>query len=539
MTLSDTSSNSINGANGTNGIGGINGINGINGTRINGTNIKIFGIPPDLAKSRAEDSAKRGIDSRVMRYPETGITVLIVGAGLGGLACALECWRKGHTVRLLDRSPGPVWTGDNIQIQPSAILLLRHWPDLGYEVEENQYDVEMSYYKQTGERIFGPVPPMFNDPESLVGRKGFSSVNAHCRIKFYRAFLRQVECVGLKIEWDKRVVEYWEDVEHGTGGVVLEDGEKRTADIVVAADGLRTMSSTIVPGMPKELKASGKAIYRAAFPIEYALGDPTVQERWNFKTTDRPIWQFFIGNGAHAMVSLTKDLAFWSFMHTHDESATESWVPDVDPAEVIDVMEKSVPVHPAVAALIRTTPKGSVVNWQLKLRDSHEQWTSPGGRVVQLGDAAHAFLPTSGNGATQAIEDGITLATCLQLAGKSQAANATKVYNKLRFQRVSCGQKMGFVNQQLKQNTNWAAIEKNPALIRSRYPRWVWSHDAEAYAYEKFCEGLHDVLSNGEVELRNTNFPRGHKFRRWTMQEIQEQIKAGQSLEALQDGDWS
>lgn len=202
-------------------------------------------------------------------------------------------------------------------------------------------------------------------------------------------------------------------------------------------------------------------------------------------------------------------------------------------------MEKSVAVHPAVAALIKTTPKGSVVNWQLKLRDSHEQWTSPGGRVVQLGDAAHAFLPTSGNGATQAIEDGITLATCLQLGGKSQAANATKAYNKLRYQRVSCGQKMGFVNQQLKQHTNWDAIDKNPALIRSRYPRWVWSHDAEAYAYEKFCEALHHVLSNGEVELRNTNYPRGHKFRPWTMQEVQEQIKAGQSLEALQDGDWS
>jgi 2-polyprenyl-6-methoxyphenol hydroxylase-like FAD-dependent oxidoreductase len=202
-------------------------------------------------------------------------------------------------------------------------------------------------------------------------------------------------------------------------------------------------------------------------------------------------------------------------------------------------MERSVAVHPAVAALVRTTPKGSVVNRQLKLRNPHQQWTSPGGRVVQLADAAHAFLPTSGNGATQTIEDAITLATCLQLGEKSQAANATKAYSKLRYERVSWGQKMGFVNQQLKQHTDWSVVDRNPALIRSRYPRWVWSHDAEAYANEKFCEALHHVLSDGEVELRNSNYPRGHKFRHWTIQEVQEQIKAGQSLEALQDGDWS
>lgn len=71
----------------------------------------------------------------------------------------------------------------------------------------------------------------------------------------------------------------------------------------------------------------------------------------------------------------------------HDESATESWVPDIDPAEVVETMKRDAAVHPAIAAFIKTAPKGSVVNWQLKFRDPHEQWTSPGGRVVQLGDA--------------------------------------------------------------------------------------------------------------------------------------------------------
>lgn len=36
-------------------------------------------------------------------YEKTGIDVLIVGTGLAGLVAALECTRKGHTVRVLER----------------------------------------------------------------------------------------------------------------------------------------------------------------------------------------------------------------------------------------------------------------------------------------------------------------------------------------------------------------------------------------------------------------------------------------------------
>lgn len=50
----------------------------------------------------------------VQRHPETGIDVLIVGAGMGGLMSALECWRKGHNiVGVLERNDGPVYTGEN------------------------------------------------------------------------------------------------------------------------------------------------------------------------------------------------------------------------------------------------------------------------------------------------------------------------------------------------------------------------------------------------------------------------------------------
>ena len=40
----------------------------------------------------------------VQRFPSNGIRVIIVGAGIGGLGAALECWRKGCEVLVLERA---------------------------------------------------------------------------------------------------------------------------------------------------------------------------------------------------------------------------------------------------------------------------------------------------------------------------------------------------------------------------------------------------------------------------------------------------
>ena len=50
--------------------------------------------------------------------------------------------------------------------------------------------------------------------------------------------------------------------------------------------------------------------------------------------------------------------------------------------------------------------------------------------MVQVGDAAHAFLPTSVNGGTQAFEDAVSLPCCLRIAinqkGLEGISTATK-----------------------------------------------------------------------------------------------------------------
>ncbi|GIZ46900.1 hypothetical protein CKM354_001000600 [Cercospora kikuchii] len=472
------------------------------------------------------------------RHTSTGVKVLIVGSGPGGLMSALECWRKGHDViKILERSDSPVLTGDIMVVQPSAIEVLRHWPQLVSELKEVEYDVDMHYKKHSGEHIYGPCKPSFNDAGEPERRQGPYTAALQPRIGFFQMLLRQVQRIGVEVEYGARVERYFEDIPAKKGGVIMENGKAVIADVVVAADGQSTASATLVSGSPVKPKPSGMAIYRVAFSKSHAFQNEIVREQWK---DDSSVWQFWLGPKMYCGIVVHDDIISWGFTPRDDGTADESWTPgaEVTPDQAINAMGNALEGwHPAIPALVRMTPKGTIVHSRLMWRDLRKQWTSPGGHVVQVGDSAHSFLPTSGNGATQSIEDAVTLATCLQLAGKTNAGLGTKIYNLLRYERVACAQKMTFVNSQLKQETDWKAIEREPAKIRTRFPNWVTRHDPEAYAYEKYGQAFAHLTA--DAPFHNTNFPPGHKFVPWSIDEIKRDIESGVRVEDLLDGDWS
>jgi 2-polyprenyl-6-methoxyphenol hydroxylase-like FAD-dependent oxidoreductase len=63
----------------------------------------------------------------------SGIDVLVVGAGIGGLSAAIELWRKGHDVRVIEAKDGIADLGLLLKylMQPELITLFRrlcrHW----------------------------------------------------------------------------------------------------------------------------------------------------------------------------------------------------------------------------------------------------------------------------------------------------------------------------------------------------------------------------------------------------------------------------
>jgi 2-polyprenyl-6-methoxyphenol hydroxylase-like FAD-dependent oxidoreductase len=56
-------------------------------------------------------------------YLSTGINILIVGTGLAGLTAAIECIRKGHNVRVLERNAGINTVGMYCQERRMGMLI--------------------------------------------------------------------------------------------------------------------------------------------------------------------------------------------------------------------------------------------------------------------------------------------------------------------------------------------------------------------------------------------------------------------------------
>jgi 2-polyprenyl-6-methoxyphenol hydroxylase-like FAD-dependent oxidoreductase len=92
---------------------------------------------------------------------------------------------------------------------------------------------------------------------------------------------------------------------------------------------------------------------------------------------------------------------------------------------------------------VSKTPEEKLVDWKLVYRDPLPRWVSDGGRTCLLGDSAHPFLPTSAQGATQAMEDGVTIAICLREAGKNNVQAALRAFQDIRYDRVKAVQKTG------------------------------------------------------------------------------------------------
>ncbi|KAL4979590.1 hypothetical protein BDW66DRAFT_157412 [Aspergillus desertorum] len=252
--------------------------------------------------------------------------------------------------------------------------------------------------------------------------------------------------------------------------------EVGVADMVVAADGLKSFSEILMARQHVPPKSSALSIYRTAFLKEQAMQKELVWKRWAIA---HPSGNTGLSPGMYLGVLVGDDIIAFEFMPRDDiakGTTTES-----------------------------CAPKGAIVHWPLLWRDLPCEWSFHAGRGVQVGDSAHSFIPTSGNGGSQALEDAITLATCLYLAGDPQRANfAIKIYNLLRYERVSCAQKMSFVNSRLQTGTDWDAILEESVEDQDKVSKVDISCDPEAYAHEI-------VITNF--------FPRGHEFRAWTVEE--------------------
>ncbi|KAL1861104.1 hypothetical protein Plec18167_002806 [Paecilomyces lecythidis] len=402
----------------------------------------------------------------------TGIKVIIVGAGFGGLTAAIECHRQGHDVEIYESFPELKSLGDIISFGPNAGRIFRRWSNGAIADRMRPLSIDLrnhgfKIHKYTGELITTQKTPEL-DPEAPV-------FNGHRGELHTVVFNYARDELGIPIHLGHRVTEYFEDDKHA--GIVLDNGEKVSGDVVVGADGVRSKARELVLGYFDKPKSSGYAVFRAWFPNTDMIKDPRTRHFCENGDT----FNGWIGPDVHFLFSTIKNGqdCCWVLTHRDDADIDESWS---FPGKLEDVYKVIEGWDPICKAIVEKTP--SLVDWKLVYRDPLPRWVSDHGRIVLLGDSAHPFLPTSAQGATQAMEDGVTLAVSLKRAGKGRVPAGVRAYQDIRYDRVRAVQKTGETTRDMWHKADWDKVKENPKSIEMPREDWIFKFDAEKHTEE-------------------------------------------------------
>jgi salicylate hydroxylase len=215
---------------------------------------------------------------------------------------------------------------------------------------------------------------------------------------------------------------------------------------------------------------SGSVAYRGTLPHEEVADWPT------------DVWEMWLGTGKHFLVfplRAGKLINYVGFVPA-DREMKESWSASGDPDQLRAEFAGWDPRIENLLARIKQT-----FRWALYDRDPLPTWTR--GRLSLLGDAAHPMLPHLGQGANQAIEDGMALATILARADRTSVPAALRAYEKLRRERVA--------------QVQLGARENGLRYDSSSTYSDLGLRDAELTAHAEFRKQLydHDVVPEAEA----------------------------------------
>jgi FAD-dependent urate hydroxylase len=337
---------------------------------------------------------------------------LVVGGGVAGPVAAMALQRAGIDPVVYEAYTGGADdAGAFLTFASNGLDALRAIDAHNLVVDKGFPTPRMEIQSGTGKHL-GVVPNGGTLPDGMVSQ-------TLKRANLYLALRDEALRRGASVEYGKRLVAAGITPD---GGVVarFEEGTEAEGDLLIGADGIHSRTRRIIdPAAPGAryipvLNIGGYAS-NIRVPAEPGTFRMIFGKRAFFGYAVHPsgeIWWF--ANPPRADEPSKAELAAIS---------TEQW------REIlIDLFAGD--DTPAVD-IIRATP-GDLSGWATYDLPSVPTWHR--GPMVIIGDAAHATAPSSGQGASMAIEDAVVLARCLRDLPDIRRAFAA--YEKLRRGRV-------------------------------------------------------------------------------------------------------
>ncbi|WP_413755472.1 FAD-dependent oxidoreductase [Streptomyces sp. MMBL 11-3] len=328
---------------------------------------------------------------------------IVVGAGIGGLAAALSLRRAGHEVTLVEQAPRFTEVGAGIQLAPNATRVLRRLGVLDAVAARAVRPARLSFRAWSDgadicSYLLGPaVEEEFGAPYLLLHRADLHGALADAVPS---------GCVRL----GTTVVGV--DQDDGAAHVTTASGERLGADVVVAADGIRSAARRWLFG-PDEALFSHTAAYRALLPAD-EVTDLDLPELAVWMGPDRHFVHYWVRRR-----ELLNVVAVFTVRAAR--TAQESWVAQAEPGEQ---MGEFAGWDPRVLGVLERA--GRMLCYGIHTRAPLARWNV--GRVTLLGDSAHAMVPFLAQGGAQAIMDAAVLGDVLTGAAPADVPAALDRY---------------------------------------------------------------------------------------------------------------
>jgi len=331
------------------------------------------------------------------------MSVLIAGAGIGGLTAANAFRHAGIPVRVFERGPElrDIGAGVGLQVVArKALDAIGLTPALAAISGTMHERLEL---RDRRGRVLSVIPQQ----AATVHRKDLL------------AMLGERLLADGSIELGRRAVGFEQD-DHGVTLRFDDGGEERGA-LLVGADGINSAIRTQALG-DQPLRYSGFTVWRAIPEFSH----PGVPEGLS---------QQAFGRGSlFGMFPSSDGRVYWFGSRTAPEGEADT--PEGRKAELLELFDG---YYDPIAELIAATPADEIDRRDIYDRPASDRWGA--GRVTLLGDAAHAALPTLGQGAGQAIEDAAVLAhrvaaRCPELDDGAAIDRALREYEQQRMPRT-------------------------------------------------------------------------------------------------------
>jgi 2-polyprenyl-6-methoxyphenol hydroxylase-like FAD-dependent oxidoreductase len=320
------------------------------------------------------------------------VRVIVVGAGIAGLSAAIALRKTGHEVVVLERAPRVDPVGAGITLFANAMRALDRLGVAAAVAARGAAATRSAILTWKG-RELTRVPP-----DLLEGTIALHRADLQAELAAAAGEVR----LGVEIT----------AVEQGEDGVVARstDGREERGDLLVGADGLSSVVRRAIADVP--IRYAGYTAWRGVSSVPVEAGRLT--ESWG------------VGE-RFGVVDIGRGRTYWFATKNAPEGETDE--PGGSKAEIL---RRFSGWHEPIAAVVEAADEGVILRNDVYDLEPLARWSD--GRLVLVGDAAHATTPGVGQGAAQAIEDAVVLSD--RLTGSEDPSAALAEYEAIRRPRA-------------------------------------------------------------------------------------------------------